>query len=220
MSDSKGKGCFGSGRKFKTLGAIASILVLALCCTTFGYYLGAGYIVVWSHKDPHVQANLYVHIAEAEWVNGIYEGCHTYDYAHENLGTTLGEQYFRDVLLLGNVSDYNITSVIAVGNATVAASLTKLTTEATTNGFGRDNATIVAWMNGTHHAVNYTLTLTCVGLGEGEYMLVNATALCYSLVVSAEDAVFMSYLTDGTNHQFTNTSNMTLTWVITFDSTS
>lgn len=157
------------------------------------------------HHDPVVHANVFFHLEEPVGVSDFQSG---------NVMTTLSEENMRNWMGFGNqTSSTNYTQYISLGNATIANTLTKLGVEATTGNFSRSLAiTNVAWQNGTHYAFNSTYTWYCTAT-----VAVNATGFHWSGVSdSSGNMAACAYLTDGTMHQFTVTSNCTVTWVITF----
>lgn len=162
------------------------------------------------HRDPQFTSNVFFTVSDSSGVHEFESG---------NLITNIGETMARNLLGFNNISSYAPLQYISLGNATVAVTLTKLTTESTTNGFNRtQDATPDAWLNGTDSAFNVTVTFTVSGLGVGEYISVQSAGLHWNETDESDNNMFAcAYLTDGTYHQFTNGSTCTVTWVITVD---
>ena len=183
-----------------------SLMVVTLMVATFF----AGSIWVPSaqlqHRDPIASYNLYITIQDPTGV---------YDYKTGNLITNGGENFDRDVIHFGN--DTGQTDWFSIGNATVAVTLTQLTTECAANGLARKVFDSEAgWMNGTDYAANKTATWMVTGLGDGNYVWVNAVGMHWE---SAGDGNLYAaaYITDGSYHQLMDTANVTATWVYTRD---
>jgi hypothetical protein len=161
-----------------------------------------------SHHDPTVHANVYFHVQTPLGVE---------DYQSGNVMTTILENDVRDWMGFGNQTSLtNSTKWISLGNATtISAALTKLPYEATTGNFSRNGTgTNIAWYNTTanHYAFNVTFTWYCTAT-----VAVNATGLHWdNNPNSNNNMAACAWLTDGTIHQFTATSNCTVTWCITF----
>jgi len=179
------------------------ILVSCLLSGFIGYAFNSMPFHV--HRDPQVSANVYVLIETIEGSSS---------YSSGNIITDIGEAYVRNILGWDNVTSNNATQWISLGNATIAQTLTKLGVEATTVGFERAaNDTCVAWNNGTDRAYNVTNKFTATG-----NIAVNATGCHWNPTGNSDNNMFAcAYLTDGTMHQFTATSNCTVTWVFTVD---
>ncbi len=106
---------------------------------------------------------------------------------------------------------HNATQWIALGNSTIAASNTKLDTEAAASGFTRAaNDTCVHWMNGTDYAVNVTKKFTATGT-----IRINATAAHWNPTSGSDNNCYaMASITATT---FDNNDNCTIVWVFTRD---
>jgi len=181
------------------LSLIATILLTGML--TYAFVNVSPYM----HRDPELKANVYV-IHES--VNGkelIPVG---------NVITNIAETAVRNLLAFDNdtgLDGTNMTDYISLGNATVAATLTKITTECdNSSAFGRAQGTVVAWQNGTDSAYNVTKTFTA-----------NAT-------VTIDTAGLNWFWSDGSDNNlfavaaitqtaFAVNDNCTITWVITCD---
>ena len=180
----------------KTITAL--ILLSWLLIGTLGYSIRNGYI---GHKDPSPRANVYYFF---ETSKGSYGG------RGGNVITNIGEQYVRNAIGFNNVTNFNYTGWISLGNATVSASLTKLTTEATTDGADRKAGTVTTWMNGTDYAYNVTNEFNLSGtirLGE--------SGLHWNDTDNSDNNMFAC--DDFTDTTFESGDNLTITWVITWD---
>ena len=181
----------------KKLFAIVLCLTIAASTTTTAYFM-----TLPTHRDPQWHTNVFV----------IYEttrGTHT-----ENIGnviTNIGERYARNILGWDNQTSNNATQWISLGNATAAAALTKLTTEATATGFTRAaNDSCVAWNNGTDYAYNVTNQFTATGT-----IRIDATGLHWNPTSDSDNNMFACADITATN--FENNDNCTIVWVITCD---
>lgn len=173
---------------------------LIACLAFSGGFLFKDYYV---HHDPAVTANV-----------AFYEGTGAdarLVATSGNLITDFGEN--RTLYSLLNT----LTSItgMAVGNITsVDASDTGLDTEATTAGFTRVACNVSSvWSNGGDSAVNFTASWDASAA-----IAVNGVALCLGTSASAADAVALSFITDGTMHQFplsTPASRLTAVWTLT-----
>lgn len=185
---------------------LLSLLVTALLVGTITY--GLVRVSPYMHRDPELKANVYV-IHES--VNGkelIPVG---------NVITNIAEATIRNLLGFGNATTgtaeigTNKTDYISLGNATAAATLTKITTECdNSSAFGRAQGTVAAWANNTDNAYNVTKTFTA-----------NAT-------VTIDTAGLNWFWSDGSDNNlfavaaitqtaFAVNDNCTITWVITCD---
>jgi len=156
------------------------------------------------HKSPQVIANVYFYEGVGAEMKLIGES--------GNLITDLGEN--RTLLALNGTATQ--LCGIAVGNETdIAQTDTGLTTEATTSGFGRVQCNYTAaWMSSGDYSINYTASFDAITAT----ISVNSAILCWSTTPSAQDAYAISFLTDGTQHQFpvsTPASRLTCVWVLT-----
>lgn len=129
-------------------------------CLVIGFIAGYNVLLMNGHRDPQLHANVYV----------LYEGVNgKQEIGGGNIITNIAEATLRNFIGFGNATagtaeiGTNQTKYIALGNATPAATLTKLTTECvngTTGAFGRALGTVSAWQNGTDYAFNVTHTFT------------------------------------------------------------
>jgi len=188
---------------------VITILAFVLGCgaTVLAYNYQASFITV--HRSPKLVCNVFVSITTPE---------DTVTGESGNLVTNIGETAIRNLLGFDNISSYAPFKYLSLGNATPAVTLTKLTTEATTNGLARATGTVVSWNNGTDSAFNVTYTWTVTGLGSGVYIAVQ-TAGCHWNDTGNSDSnmAACAYLTDGAQHQLTDGSTVTVTWCWTVD---
>jgi hypothetical protein len=182
-----------SNRKF----AVALLLTL-LVSVTVTYAVQSA--LMYFHKDPRVIANVYFYEEN--------NGQSVLIAQTGNLITDLGENRTLDAL----IGTATTLTGIAVGNESAIDQTDKgLTTEATTSGFGRVAANVsAAWMNGGDYSKNFTASFDASAL-----IAVNSAILCWSTTPSAQDAYAISFLTDGTAHQFPSASRLTVIWAIT-----
>lgn len=188
----------------KTWIAITLTLCLLTGVSTYIFTQGPGY----RHTQPNLQANVYV-LKESLGQRQ--------DLSTPNVICNIGGQYVRNALAFGNISGsgtniINRTTCISMGNATVAATLTKLTTEATTANFTRVNAssTTVAWYNttGNFYAFNVSYTFTASAT-----LRLNAVGLHWDSTSDSDSNMFAcAAITETT---FNSGDTATLTWVIT-----
>lgn len=183
-------------------------LAITLCaCILTGvstYYFSHG--LGSQHTQPEVQANVYV-LKESLGSKQ--------DLSTENVITNIGGLYVRNALAFGNISGsgtntINRTSCISMGNASVAATLTKLTTEATTANFTRVNATVTAWYNttGNFYAYNVSYTFTASAT-----LRLNAVGLQWDLTSDSDNNLFAAAAITETT--FNSADTASVTWVIT-----
>jgi hypothetical protein len=181
---------------FKYTTVISIVALLALC--SFIAFSPTGYI----HKSPQANANVYFYETTDSGSNLIGES--------GNLITDIGE-----ARLMAAMNGTSTTlGWIAVGNETaVAQTDAGLTTEATTVGFGRVACNASAqWQNSADYSQNFTASFDSTAL-----IAVNSAILCWSATPSAADAFAMSFITDGTAHQFPTGSRLTVVWAITMN---
>lgn len=166
----------------------------------------AGYnILLEGHRAPKVNANVYVLHESMNGKEVIPTG---------NVITNIAEIALRNLLAFDNdtgLDGANVTDYISLGNSTVAATLTKITTECdNSSAFGRAQGTVTSWYNGTDYAYNVTKTF-----------MANATVT----IDTAGLNWFWSDESDGnlfavaaiTQTAFAASDNCTITWVITID---
>lgn len=182
----------------KKLEALTLITVAAVAFAV-GFYAPKAWL---GHKEPEYSANVFVIFETASGTHSAPVG---------NVITDIGEQYARNILGFDNVTSNNATQWISLGNATAAASLTKLTTEATGSGFARAaNDTCVAWNNGTDYAYNVSKKFTASAT-----IRVDATGLHWNPTGDSDSNMFAC--ADITATTFESNDNCTITWVITCD---
>ena len=181
---------------------IWSIIVVAVLLAGFttGYAWQNGYF----HRSPRLSVNVFVQIETPTYTGEIPIG---------NLITNIGEQYDRDILGYNNVTVFNTTTCITLGNTTtVAATLTKETTEATNGGFARQNGTVAGGQNaGSDHYYNATYMFTST-----VDMNINSTGLHWSNVSNSDSNMF-AVASLGASYSFPTGSNCTIVWQIVID---
>lgn len=166
----------------------------------------AGYnILLEGHRSPRVNANVFILHESMNGKETIPVG---------NVITNIAEIGLRNLLAFDNdtgLDGTNKTDYISLGNSTVAATLTKITTECdNSSNFARTQGTVSAWYNGTDYAYNVTKTFTA-----------NAT-------VTIDTAGLNWFWSDGSDNNlfavaaiaqtaFAVSDNCTITWVITID---
>lgn len=185
-----------------------TLLTIAMVFLAFfaGWTLAVTYRSAHFHKDPTLRANVFI-ITETVSGREVKRG--------GNIVTNIGERYVRNAMGWDNVTNFNATQWIALGNNTTpAAGDTKLDEEATTLGFDRKaNASCVAWMNGTDYAYNVTSPkFTATG-----DIQINATSLHWNPTDDSDNNCFALATLPGGDQAFANNDNCTIVWVITWD---
>lgn len=99
---------------------------------------------------------------------------------------------------------------ISLGNATASATLTKLTTEATTNGAIRK---LASYVNFTYSG-DFAFNITCKFYFTGDITL-NCAGAHWSDVSNSDNNMYSC--ADFTQTAFANNWNMTITWMYVFD---
>jgi hypothetical protein len=181
--------------KKKLFAIIALTVVLSV---SMGYTFQPSII---GHRDPKTSANVFIIFETARG---------TWEYPTGNVITNIGEQYDRNILGFNNVSNNNATKWIALGNSTIAATKTKLDTEAASLGFERALGTVTAWNNGTDYAYNVSCKFTATGT-----IRVNATSLQWCDIGESDNNCYA--LASITATTFSSGDNCTIRWVITRD---
>jgi len=183
---------------------VISLSLMAIVFFASGYIAAS---MAWGPHGPQWKANVIVII---EKPNGndvmIFKAVSIF-----NTITDIGERYIRNVI--GNDNETNdATKYISLGNSTIAASKTKLDTEATTTGFIRTVATsIVGWVNAGDYAINYTKKFTATG-----NIAINAAGLQWSTTSNSDNNLYALASLGGTQ-SFQNNWNATIIWVITYN---
>jgi hypothetical protein len=188
--------------KFNARWLLSLILTAVLAC---GFTYAAVQTSSYVHRDAQLHTNVFV----------IHEGINGKEMIPVgNVITDIGENTLRDFLGFGNATiGTNQTKYIALGNASVAQTLTVLTTECvngSTGAFGRALSTVSAWQNGTDYAFNVTHTFT-----QNVTETINAAALHWFGTASADNCMFACAAI--TQTAFASGDNCTITWVITLD---
>lgn len=177
-------------------GLITSLLLVsAFLC---GYGLTNGF-----HRDPQVHANVFV-------IHESMSGKETIPVG--NVITDIAENTLRDRLAFANSTiGSNMTDYISLGNATVAATLTKITDECdNSSAFGRAQGTVSAWYNGTDYAYNVTKTFMA-----NATVTINTAGLNWFSTDQSDNNLFA--VAAITQTAFAVNDNCTITWVITID---
>lgn len=176
---------------------IWALIIIAFTLTAFvgGYMANGGYF----HRSQDRRVDKVFLIVDGKNV-----------YETHNIITDIGEQYDRDILAFQNVTTYNTTSCISLGNTTtVGQTLTKLTTEATTGNFTRNNATsIVGGVTGGDSYYNVTLMWTTT-----LDMNINSTGLHWSNVSNSDNNMY-AVASLGAAYSFPTGSNCTIVWQV------
>jgi hypothetical protein len=136
----------------------------------------------------------------------------TREYSHFNIITDIGERYERNALGFQNatVSRVNATNYISVGNATPATTLTKLTSEMTSGGFTRALGTVTSLYYSSDYSYNVTITFTA-----SASFAVNSVGLHWNGTSNSDLNLYaVAYISDGTYHQFTVSSQLIIRWLI------
>ena len=169
-------------------------LVLALCTSTFALAL------------PHTQQtpNVYVFREIAGGRELISSG--------HNVITDIGERYDRNVLGFNNVTSFNATKWISIGNATVSQTLTKLTTEATAGGFERAEATVTSYLSGNDYGYNITITFTSTVQTN-----LNAAGLHWNPTGNSDNNMYAAYALTGGAATYTVGSKAIIIWLVLRD---
>lgn len=182
----------------KKIYALATVLMF-VSAFALGYSFHNGLF----HRDPQLQANVYVIHESVSGTEVIPVG---------NVITNLAENAVRDSLGFGNSTLYtNKTDYISLGNATVAQTLTKVTDECdNASNFARKQGTVSAWYNGTDYAYNVTATWTA-----NATVTINTTGLNWFSTDQSDNNLFA--VAAITETAFASSDNCTITWVITID---
>lgn len=180
---------------------------MLVACMTISFVIGAllpyGYNqIVPSHRNPRARTNVYVFRETPQGTDLIYAG---------NTITDIGEQYARNILGFDNVTNWNATKYIALGNSTIGQTKTKLDTEATGTGFDRAIGTVVSWTSSGDAAYNVTHKFTASG-----NIAINASALHWSGQKNSNNNCF-ALASLGSSQSFQNNWNCTIVWVIVYD---
>lgn len=185
----------------RTRFAITIFSVGLLCLAVGGIVFSQNFFS--HHRNPRVSANVYVFIETPEGIDEVASG---------NVIVDGAERYVRNILGNNNETTHNATQWISLGNSTIAASKTKLDSEATTAGFTRAaNDTYVAWINSGDYAYNVTKKFTATG-----NIQVNATGLHYHPTSDSDNNLF-ALASLGGDQAFQNNWNCTIVWVITWN---
>lgn len=161
----------------------------------------ATFILVSTYLQQHETPNVFIFREEG--------GARELVDAGHNIITDIGEQYDRNVLGFNNVTNFNATKWISVGNATVSQTLTKLTTEATTGGFERALATVTSYYSGGDYGYNITITLTA-----SSQMNIDAAGLHWSGVGNSDNNLYAARALTGGAATFTVGSKCIIIWLI------
>lgn len=155
------------------------------------------------HQNPNPRVNVYVVKETPEGRQTIVSG---------NVITDIAELLVRNIIGYDNITAWNATQYISLGNSTVAQTETILDAEATTTGFTRAaNDTCLAWINSGDYAYNVTNQFTATG-----NIAINATGLHWDPTSNSDNNMFaVAYL--GSMQAFQNNWNCTITWVITWN---
>jgi hypothetical protein len=139
------------GKKTKIISAIISIII-CIAFIIYAYHDIYNYSNIPKSNGTEISPNVWRFV-----FNDISKGS---EFINHNTITNIGERWHRNIFGFNNVSNLNATKWISSGNATVSASLTKLTTETTTNGFERALATVTEYNYGNDYGYNVTITFT------------------------------------------------------------
>lgn len=161
-------------------------------------------LAAFTTPQPTVQrVNVYIVMETAHGTETI---------ATHNVITDIGEIYARNILGWNNVTGHNATQWIALGNASVSQTDTKLDTEATSTGFTRAaNDSCTHWINSGDYAYNVTKKFTATGA-----ITINATALQWSGVSNSDNNAY-AIASLGGSQGFENNWNCTITWAVTYN---
>jgi len=155
------------------------------------------------HQNPNPRVNVYVIRETPEGRETLVSG---------NVITNIGELAARNIFGYDNITAWNATQWISLGNSTVAQTETILDAEATTTGFTRAaNDTCLAWINSGDYAYNVTNQFTATGT-----IAVNATGLHWDPTSNSDNNMF-AVASLGAMQGFQNNWNCTITWVITWN---
>ena len=179
------------------------LLLVSVLCTALLTYAVLQAPSLFVHRDPAVTANVYVYetIDGQQNLIGSAEG---------NIITDFGEARALNALV-GTATD--ITGIAVGTEASIDQTDTGLTTEETTNGFERVACNVsTVWDNGGDSAINFTASFDATA-----QVTVNSAILTLSTVGATADAMAISFLTDGSDHQFPTSSRLTVVWVLTLN---
>lgn len=157
----------------------------------------------FGHHDPRVSANVHITIEDSFGTHELSAG---------NVITNLAENEIRNYLAFGNSTmGTNKTDYISLGNATVAATLTKITNECdNSSAFGRAQGTVASWYNGTDFAYNVTKTFTA-----NASVTIDTAGLNWFSTDQSDLNLFA--VAAITQTAFASNDNCTITWVVTID---
>jgi hypothetical protein len=177
-----------------------AIFALCLLCFALGGYTFTN-ISLDGHRSPQAKANVFMFKESARGYEEIATG---------NVITDIGETYIRNAIGFNNVTGMDVTKYISLGNASVAQTLTKLTTEATTGGFTRATGTVDAWVNSGDSSYNVTKKFTASAT-----MTINAAGLHWIATGDSSDNLFAAGAITQTT--FNANDNCTIVWSITIN---
>lgn len=155
-------------------------------------------------KTPRILANVYLIPERAGIVDVVSE--------QHNIITDIGERYMRNVWGFNNITNYNATKWISVGNnSAVSAGDTKLDSELTTCNGSRQLAYQITALNiGGDYAVNFTAKFFFTGTCRW-----NATSIHHNPTSDSDgNTVALSILTEYT---WNNHDNATIIWSFIFN---
>jgi len=185
--------------------AIVLSLVAILC-------FSAGFIVNFgtsqgAHRSPSPKENLFV-FKETAWGKSLI--------LSGNVITDIGENWTEQWMTgcgAANTTSRSAPMYFSLGNATVAQTLTKLTTEATNGGFARAAATAsIAFKYGTDVARNFTKTFTATSA-----MTINAAGAHWDSTGNSDNNMYACGAL-GTDQLFNINDNCTIIWMDVWDS--
>jgi len=177
------------------------ILALSLCVIIA---FASGYLIrPYVHTmfiPPHIGNRIYISIAEPSG---------TRDILITNVITNIGEN--ETGARIGQNGTYTHVRWISLGNATASATLTKLTTEATTEGAARKFGTYQNFTYSGDFAYNITATFYFTGA-----ISFNCTGAHWSAESDSDNNMYAcANFPEMQNMQ--NNWNMTVTWMFVFD---
>jgi hypothetical protein len=176
----------------------SAVFLFGILCFGIGFNLNT--ITTYIHRDPQASVNVFVFKETPMGTVIIGQG---------NLITDIGDRYARDIMGFSN--DSEPVWSISLGNASVAAGLTKLTAEATTTGFERAVGLVTALKNGADWAFVVTYKFTATG-----YIQVDSAGLNWVSTGNSDGNLFAAAALTGGAQSFYNIWNCTVVWTITW----
>jgi len=184
--------------KFK----FAVVLLLCIICSSALIYFFTRFpSITTKHKSNELKTNVFMIIEKYDYHATLEIG---------NVITNIGEQYIRNVLGFNNITSFNATKWISLGNASATQTLTKLTQELTTANGVRALATATAHYLSGDYATNFTKKFTFTGTCR-----FNATGLQWNSTPDSDGNLFA--VANIEELTWNNNENCTIIWSVIHD---